>query len=374
MRTSDRYLGKQVLFGTIYAVLVLSLVLVLGSLFKEIRGLLVEQKAPPLLLVRFIISVLPFSLMFTIPWGFLTAVLLVFGRLSTDHEVTAFRVAGMSLVRLAMPVFLIGAALSGVCLYLNVNVVPLAKASVQDLLMEEVKKDPRALLDPGKVQGFLKASKSGSNMLFVEGKKGDDLAGFHLYWNRKLEKGEDGEEERSERTYIHAEGASIKVDNEKRQFSLRLLNAFFEAKQQDGPPNIGLSGAAEPLVLPYDWKAPRTKANSMTNAEIRQYIQDNPQLDDDKKVDFRSEITKRFSFSMACFAFAFVAVPLGLNSRRKDTSTGLVISLLLGAGYFMFTVFSAEFKTDLGSSIALWLPNVLCILAGLFLFRRAKFK
>jgi lipopolysaccharide export LptBFGC system permease protein LptF len=374
MRISDRYLGKQVLFGTIYAVLVLSLVLVLGSLFKEIRGLLVEQKAPPLLLVRFIISVLPFSLMFTIPWGFLTAVLLVFGRLSTDHEVTAFRVAGMSLVRLAMPVFLIGAALSGVCLYLNVNVVPLAKASVQDLLMEEVKKDPRALLDPGKVQGFLKASKSGSNMLFVEGKKGDDLAGFHLYWNRKLEKGEDGEEERSERTYIHAEGASIKVDNEKRQFSLRLLNAFFEAKQQDGPPNIGLSGAAEPLVLPYDWKAPRTKANSMTNAEIRQYIQDNPQLDDDKKVDFRSEITKRFSFSMACFAFAFVAVPLGLNSRRKDTSTGLVLSLLLGAGYFMFTVFSAEFKTDLGSSIALWLPNVLCILAGLFLFRRAKFK
>lgn len=374
MRISDRYLGKQVLFGTIYAVLVLSVVLVLGSLFKEIRGLLVEQKAPPMLLVRFIISVLPFSLMFTIPWGFLTAVLLVFGRLSTDHEVTAFRVAGLSLTRLAMPVFIIGAALSGVCLYLNVNVVPLAKASVQDLLMEQVKKDPRALLDPGKVQAFLKESKNGSNKLFVEDKKGGELVGFHLYWNRKLEDGEDGEEERSERTYIHAEGASIKVDNEKRQFSLRLLNAFFEAKQADGPPNIGLSGAAEPLVLPYDWKAPRTKANSMTNGEIRQYLREKPELELRKQVDFRSEITKRFSFSMACFAFAFVAVPLGLKSRRKDTSTGLVLSLLLGAGYFLFSVFSAEFETDVGATVTLWLPNVLCVLVGLFLFRRAKFK
>ncbi len=366
MRISDRYLGKQVLFGTIYAVLVLSVVLVLGSLFKEIRGLLVEQKAPPLLLVRFVISVLPFSLMFTIPWGFLTAVLLVFGRLSTDHEVTAFRVAGMSLPRLALPVFVIGALFSGICLYLNVNVVPLAKASVAELLLEQAKKDPRALLDPGKVQAQLRSKK-----LFVEEKGPDGLVGFHFY--QLKEEGEDGGEG-TQGAYVHAEKAMIKVDNEKRQISLRLLNAFFEAKQADGPPNIGLSGAAEPLVLPYDWKPPRTKANSMTNGEIRQYLRDNPDLEQRKKVDFRSEITKRFSFSMACLSFVFVAVPLGLKSRRKDTSTGLVLSLLLGAGYFLFSVFSAEFETDLGATVTLWLPNILCILVGLFLFRRAKFK
>lgn len=366
MRISDRYLGKQVLFGTIYAVLVLSLVLVLGSLFKEIRSLLVEQKAPPMLLLRFIISVLPFSLMFTIPWGFLTAVLLVFGRLSTDHEITAFRVAGMSLVRLALPVFLIGAALSGVCLYLNVNVVPLAKASVAELLLEQAKKDPRALLDPGKVQAQLKSKK-----LFVEEKEGDGLVGFHFY---QLKEDEEAGGAGLQRAYVHAERAVIKVDNEKRQISLRLLNAFFEAKQADGTIDLGLSGAAEPLVLPYDWKVPRTKANSMTNEEIRAYIRDNPTLEKQKQVDFRAEITKRFSFSMACFAFAFVAVPLGLKSRRKDTSTGLVISILLGAGYFFFTVFSSEFKTDFGATMTLWLPNILCVLAGLFLFRRAKFK
>jgi len=366
MRISDRYLGKQVLFGTIYAVLVLSVVLVLGSLFKEIRSLLVEQKAPPLLLLRFIISVLPFSLMFTIPWGFLTAVLLVFGRLSTDHEVTAFRVAGMSLGRLALPVFVVGALLSGICLYLNVNVVPLAKASVAELLLEQAKKDPRALLDPGKVQAQLRSKK-----LFVEEKDENGLVGFHFY---QLGDEEDEEGRGPQRAYVHAERAMIKVDNEKRQISLRLLNAFFESKQGNEVPQIGLSGAAEPLVLPYDWKPPRTKANSMTNEEIRQYLRDNPGVDEQKKVDFRAEITKRFSFSMACFSFAFVAVPLGLKSRRKDTSTGLVISLLLGAGYFLFTVFSAEFKTDLGATATLWLPNVLCIIAGLFLFRRAKFK
>jgi lipopolysaccharide export system permease protein len=46
MRISDRYIGRQVLFGTLAAVAVLSLVLVLGRLFKDIRPLLVDKQAP----------------------------------------------------------------------------------------------------------------------------------------------------------------------------------------------------------------------------------------------------------------------------------------------------------------------------------------
>ena len=105
MRISDRYIGKQVLLGTLYAVLILGLVLVLGNLYKKIQPLLVDQKAPLILVLRFVINVLPMSLIYTVPWGFLSAVLLVFGRLSSDNEITSFRVAGLSLVRLAVPVF-----------------------------------------------------------------------------------------------------------------------------------------------------------------------------------------------------------------------------------------------------------------------------
>ena len=81
-----------------------------------------------------------------------------------------------------------------------------------------------------------------------------------------------------------------------------------------------------------------------------------------------------FSFSMACFAFAFVAVPLGLGSRRRDSSGGLVISLLIGTGYFLLTMVAEQFKSDIGATAMLWAPNVLCVLIGLFLFRRARFR
>ena len=135
MRISDRYIGKQVLFGTLYAVLVLGVVLVLGNLYKQVQPLLVDQKAPLELVVRFVISVLPLSLMYTIPWGFLSAVLVVFGRMSSNQEITGFRVGGVSLVRLSAPVFVIGALLSVVSLWLNMNVVPYSKASAKQLAL-----------------------------------------------------------------------------------------------------------------------------------------------------------------------------------------------------------------------------------------------
>lgn len=365
MRLFDRYISKQILVGTVYAVFILSLVLVMGNLFKQARPLLVEQSAPLGLLVRFVINVLPFSLMFTIPWGFLCAVLLVFGRMSSDNEITGLRGAGISLFRLALPVFVIGAVLSLACMWINVNVVPLAKASMRDLIYEQVKRDPRSLLDPGVVQSNFKNQK-----VFVEQREGDSLKGFHLY---QVSNGENGQPIRTE-AYVHAGSVSLIVDQEKKQLRLRLIDTFIEAKKKDGPSELVFAGQAEPWLFDFgNERRKKIKAGNMTGREILEHIRENPDMKESQKVSFRAEITKRYSFSMACLAFAFVAVPLGLKSRRRDTSGGLILSLIIGTAYFLFTVMSDKFDTDAGANFALWAPNAFCVLLGLWLFKRAKF-
>lgn len=366
MRLADRYIARQILLGTLYAIAVLSLVLIMGNLFKQARPLLVEQRAPLGLVLRFAINALPYTLMFTIPWGFLSAVLLAFGRMSSDNEITSFRVAGLSIVRLAIPVFVIGAIFSVVCLWINVNVVPLAKASLGDIIYEQVKRDPRSLLDPGIVQSNFENQK-----VFVEEREGDSLNGFHLY---QVSNGEDGTPARAE-AYIHAGKVSLVVDEEKKQLRLKLIDAFIETKQMDGRSQLAFAGDAEPWLFDFGTdKKQRVRASAMTNGEIRRHIASNPDLSNEKKVELRAEITKRYSFSMACLSFACVAVPLGLKSRRKDTSGGLIVSLMIGTAYFLFTVLADEFETDLGATLALWAPNVFCVLLGLFLFRRVRFR
>ncbi|MFD2256333.1 LptF/LptG family permease [Luteolibacter algae] len=366
MRLIDRYIAKQILVGTLYAIVVLSLVLVMGNLFKEARPLLVEQHAPLGLVLRFVINVLPFSLMFTIPWGFLSAVLLVFGRLSGDNEITSLRVAGISLFRLSLPVFVIGALLSGVCLWINVNVVPLAKASLTEMIYEQVKRDPRSLLDPGIVQSRFKNQK-----VFVESRDGDSLKGFHLY---QVSSNENGLTPRAE-AYVHAGQVSLVVDEEKKQLRLKLIDAFIETKNENGQGELAFAEEAEPWLFDFGSdRVKKIKSSAMTNGEIVKYLRETKDLPMEKQVSFRAEITKRYSFSLACLSFACVAVPLGLKSRRKDTSGGLVISLLVGLAYFLFTVVADEFDSDLGATLALWAPNIFCVLLGLFLFRRARFR
>src|SRR5688572_21371704 len=128
MRLSDRYIGRQVLVGTLFAILLLSTILVMGSLFQNLRMLIVELGAPLSIIGEFLVAALPFALIYTIPWAFLSAVLLVFGRMSSENELTGFRVAGMSLTRVSMPVFVLGALLSAGCLWLNLEVAPWAKS------------------------------------------------------------------------------------------------------------------------------------------------------------------------------------------------------------------------------------------------------
>jgi len=365
MRISDRYIGKQVLYGTLFAVLVLSLVLVLGNLFKQIRPLLVDKHAPLWLVMRFVMNVLPFSLMFTIPWGFLTAVLLVFGRLSSDQEITSFRVAGISLRRLVVPVFVLAALLSAACLWLNMNVVPQAKASLTDLLYEQAKRDPRSLLNPGMVHAGLKDVK-----FFVEDQEGDSLIGLHLY-----RVPESAAAEAPLDAYLHAERFTFVVDDAKKELRLKLYNASFETSRPDGSVDMFSAEEAEPYLIPYGAaRLEKSKPSTMTYQEIIDYVARHPELTPEQRVRYQAEITQRYSFSLACLAFAFVAVPLGMQAQRRDSSSGLLLSLLLGTGYFLFTILANDSKTTTGASLTLWAPNVICMGVGMFLFRRAQYK
>lgn len=368
MRISDRYIGKQVLVSTLYAVLVLGMILGLGNLFRQIKPLLVDQKAPLELVFRFVLSVLPLSLIYIIPWGFLSAVLLVFGRLSSHQEITAFRVAGVSLLRLAAPVFVIGIALSGLSLWLNVNVVPGSRADAQRLIYEQAVRDPASLLKPGVAQGDFKGDGVDIQKMLIEGRKGDWLEGFHFFIMPIDAK------TNAAGTYVHAARAALKVDREKSQLRLKLEDAYFETRNEQGKVDMAFAEKAEPLVI--DLKNPKTRKvrmNAMSNAQIRDEIAHNTELRPERKVLMQTELSSRYSFSLACFSFAFIAVPLALQARRRDNSHGLLLSLLIGTGYFLMVMLADQFENNLGATIMLWAPNVACILAGWLLFRRARY-
>jgi lipopolysaccharide export system permease protein len=119
MKIIDRYVGRGVVVTTLYGLFVLSLVLVLGNIFKELLDLMINREVPVKYLFLFMVYVLPFSFTFTVPWGFLTAVLLVFGRMSADNEMIALRACGTSLLRVCLPVLGVAVLLSLFTFWIN---------------------------------------------------------------------------------------------------------------------------------------------------------------------------------------------------------------------------------------------------------------
>ncbi|SHJ81086.1 lipopolysaccharide export system permease protein [Rubritalea squalenifaciens DSM 18772] len=363
MLIADRHVGKQILGTTVFAVIILSGVFLLGNIFKEARPLFVGKHPSPFLVFQFILSVLPFSLMFTIPFSFLAAVMLVFGRLSADNEIVAMRMAGRSIPRIAAPVFVIGALLSALCFWLNVEVAPRSKANVKNILLEAVKEDPNKFLDPGVVQTQLE-----NKRIYVRDRKGDTLYGVHIH--------DIGNEQNGYKlkSYIYAEQAELFIDMVNNELQLKLVNATMETVDKNGTRSPVSIGEVEPVIFNFKMDSKkRVRASYLSNKEIAEYLKENPDLVKKKRVDFVNEVTHRRSFSLACLAFALIGVPLGIGARRRETSTGFALSLGIGLCYFLFHIFANQSKdANTTTAILYWMPNVLALVLGIILFRRAR--
>ena len=75
----------------------------------------------------------------------------------------------------------------------------------------------------------------------------------------------------------------------------------------------------------------RIKANRFTNREIREALDTPGYLDKKQTTEFATELPRRASFSLACIVFALIGVPLAINTRRKDTSTGFALGILIAS-------------------------------------------
>ncbi len=407
MKTIDRYILKQLITVTFLGVLSLTMLLLLGQLFKELHTLLVESGAPPTIVIDFILQVIPFSLTFSVPWGFLTAVLLVYGRLAADNELTSMRMAGLSLWRLSVPAIGMGFALSALCYYINIEVAPQGKNAMSELVMKAAMNNPRNLLNSS--QSVTKLDKV---QLYIEHREGDDLMGLHIYpIERGAGMGPDFDA-------IHAERATIgEFDLKTRLLTLTLKNARFE-RSGGGLTDMPAIGVM-PLRVHIPIKSQRKlKPNRFTNSEIAyvlDHIQYTLQLDakqlesyeniaasrpafpcadklwaevrkdvnyysgmskEKNRLAFETEGVQRASFACACIVFSLIGVPLAITARRKDTSTGFAIGILVAAVYFMALVFCELSRKASGITpyIVLWIPNVLTVAFAIWQHQKAKYR
>lgn len=368
MRLLDRYIGRQLLVTAVFAVIVLSVVLVLGNIFKQLLNLLVNQNAPPSLILSFVAYVLPFSLTFTIPWGFLTSILLVFGRLSAENELTALRASGVSVSRACYPVWALGLVLTAICLWINLDVAPRAQAEMKNALFNIATSNPLAMFGSDRV-----IEEFPNYKIYVDESNGNRLKNIHLYGladDGALKSVTFAREGRLSLEDVKVDGPGGKEVVEK-QIILRLFDARYEERDEKHPdsvtrwrPGITISEGSVFISLRelYEKKQKAGGVGSMAMAELLKT----------EKEEATMELNKRLSNALATLAFALLAVPLAVTAQRKETSVGFAISLAIGLSYYLFFFLAdmARGRPHWHPELLVWVPNVIFFLVGAIRFRQ----
>jgi len=375
-RIFDRYLGRQVATATLIGVTLLSGVMVLGNVYKKLDELLGNTDLPISVILEFVTLVIPFSLIFTIPWAFLTAILLVFGRLSADNELVSLRMTGMSMTRICAPVFALAIVLSGICLWVNVSLAPAAKDRMKRLFYQVAVKNPETLFQDGQVLERVPGYR------IFTGKRNDkSLTDLHI-----IKLGYGG----SVGSYIHAKTGQIVTQEGKLDFTMQLQDVGIEHLPDPSP--TGEIMAPKPMRLsefPIEFPLSEMqkdvvrvnasmKSTSALAEEVRTWKDSftGEQLTDVTRSLSLTELHKRYSFSLACFTFALVGIPLGVTAQRRETSSGFALSLATATVYLVFIILADTLNDSPAAMphIIMWIPNVLFLGMGGWLFYRLSRK
>jgi lipopolysaccharide export system permease protein len=109
----------------------------------------------------------------------------------------------------------------------------------------------------------------------------------------------------------------------------------------------------------------------MSLAELRQGI-GSASVGRKMRLDMSLELHRRFALPFACFIFVLVGMPLGIQHQR--TGKGAGFSLSIGVLLIYYIVLSAGKalgeRNLLHPAAAVWTPNLLFLVLGLYLFRK----
>jgi len=357
-KTLYLYICRETAVPFILGMATFTSVLLMGRIL-QIADLVVSKGVNFSDILRMIVYLLPFFSMVTIPMSFLLALLLAFGRLSADSEITAMKSGGVGLYSLLPPVLTCALITYLATTFITVYALPWGNTSFKNLLLEII--STRATLT------------------LKERVFNDDFPGLVLYVDRynQEENTMSGiliQDERDPKgpSTIFADQGMIVTEPETKALRLSLKSGGIHQ-------SLGKTGYRFLEFQDYDLTINLTPSGKeiikneldMTFKELREAIRTH--LTDDKiRRDFLIEFHRRFALPFACFVFALIGVPLGIQNHRSGKAAGFSVSI--GVILLYYILFSAG-KT-LGQkgivipAIAVWTPDILFLLMGIYLFRK----
>ncbi|HBA89892.1 MAG TPA: LPS export ABC transporter permease LptF [Geobacter sp.] len=355
-KTLNVYIFKEIPPPFLIGMATFTFVLLMGR-FLKLAEMVVEKGVPFGDVIRMVLYLLPSFWLYTIPMALLLSILLAFGRLSGDSEITAMKSCGISLYGLLPPPLLFSLFTSLACLWVTVYAVPWGNSSFKKLMFD-IAQNSAAVAIKEKV--FNNAFPG--MVIYAENldPKGQTMSGVIVH----------DERDSAAPATIFASAGALLSDPGNHAMEFHLQNgSIHRSEAKSGYRMVQFQEYNLRVALAPANKAPMRKASEMSMTELMHPPRGA------KEKDVRSmaqEFHSRLALPFSCFVFTLLAMPLGIQNKRSGKASGFSLSIVVLLFYYI--VLSAfdtlGDKGFLPPVLSSWSPNVLFLLLGGYLFRQ----
>jgi lipopolysaccharide export system permease protein len=355
MRLLDRYVLRQ-FTGTFLGLLLgLPLLFIIGDVTDRLDNYLSRGLSRGTVALSYL-YVFPQYVFWSIPIAGLVATVFTIGNMTRHQEITAAKAGGVSFFRLLAPVVLLTGVLSVASIGLG-ELIPVANLKRAEVLGErrssssEIRTNFVYQSDGGHTLDVqrLDADRNRMTGVVLEREESPRKPGLHLLARQGR--------------YLPRHGWILENGY------LRLLPA--------GAPErtFRFDSARVPSLdeTPEELLAEPKKSEEMRYAEVSRFIRSVERSGGNTR-KLRVERAQKVTLPLALLVIVLFGAPLSTSTRRGGAAYGVGISLAVTIVYLMLF----KVGTAVGSSgavpplVAAWAPNVLFLVAGLFLMTRVR--
>jgi len=428
MKILNRYIIREHLGPFVLALTILTFLFLMNELI-DILDLVIGKGLEVSIVLELLLYNVAWMLALTVPGAVLVSVLMSFGRLSADGEITALRSSGMSHLRLVFPVLIPVMMICAFQVYFNDRILPEFNYRTKTLQSSIQMKQPALALQPGvfieSLDGYtLFLEEVDTETSRVDGVTIVQYLNFNAPDPPRIIRASWGhisidENEGDNLNLDLRDGTITEIhEGQTRIQQFDVLKTFINAAGlQLQRVDTGVRGDRElPIKDMRERAATRDSSSVRAGARIAEYtdpflrrvvrgemidlpdrgrallvsgrvlsahkaLVEHLKSAEQQRVYYLKqrnrylvEIHKKWAIPFACIAFMLIGIPLGVMTRSGGMVAGFGYALLFYLIYWVFLIAGEDLgdRNLVAPWLAMWLPNMIIGSVGLFLLLRGR--
>jgi lipopolysaccharide export system permease protein len=371
------YIIKESFGYFFFGVIVFSILLILDYVF-ELADLFFSKGVSFFLVLKLFAFALPSILTLAIPIAVLFGILIAYGKLSENNEITAMKSSGINYKTLSLPIIILVCTISFSLLFFNHFLSPAMNSNLRNLYQEILTKKPlikfteKTITELGEYRLYANKVNRKNNILYGVSiyKFGNKDDYYYGYDDEKNNKKSFFLQNNSETWRIAASSAKVKSYQTGTKFFI--YDGYWQKANPSDMNNmthITFKSYCFFIPLAEVIKERALSVSEMSSPEILKTIK----ACKEQGISFaicETEFWIRWIYAFAPIAFGLIALPIGIMAGKGGKAIGFGMSFGIILIYYtlLILVLNLSEKEHVPANLIIWLPNVTVAATGICLF------